>query len=422
MMERAGPHLLPDPDEAWARVTTRWAVPVLPDEVVPLADALGRATAHTLESPIDSPPFDRSAMDGYAVRATDLTLRDDGLGEDARPALVVAGEVPMGRAAHTALGPDQALWVATGSMIPPNADAVVNVERTATVDGRVRVVGPVGLGDNIVRRGEDLRCGETVLEAGRRLRPQDVAVVASLGRTHVTVVRRPRVAVLPTGDELRSPGEDLGPGQIYTSNGYTLAAQVAQAGGQAEVWEPIPDDLAAVTAALREGLTRAEVVLVSGGSSVGVKDLTIPALEALEAEIVVRGVATKPGRPTIAAIVDDRFVVGIPGNPVAAMIAFDLFGRRALERLLRLSPAELAVPRGGAHLTATLDDEIVSRRGRQDYVRVCLRTDGAGGWRAALAPGSSAHLRGMVQGDGLVVVPTAVERIDCGAAVIVTTF
>jgi molybdopterin molybdotransferase len=420
---------LPGPADAWARVVERWTPPTLPGEAVALLDAPGRVIAVEVRSPLDSPPFDRSAMDGYAVRAADLA----GVGEETREALTVVGEVRMGQPAGTALEAGQAMWVATGSMLPPGSDAVVNVERTETSTpagegvARVRVAGAVAVGDNVVYRGADLKRGDVVLRPGRRLRPQDVAVLASLGQTEVEVVRRPRVAVLVTGDELRAPGEALEPGQIYNSNAYALAAQVALAGGLPELWPPIPDDLDAVAGALREALARAEVVLVSGGSSVGIKDLTVQALEVIPGtEVIVHGVATRPGRPSILATAGDRLVVGIPGNPVSAIISFEMFGRPALQRLLRLSPEETAVPRGGARLVARLEAPISSTRGRQDYARVSLRAaePGEAGvrWLASPVPGTSAILTSMVFADGLVVVPPEAAQLREGEEVEVTTF
>lgn len=416
MQERDSWGPLPSPAEAWARVATRWQAPHLATEQVALLEALDRVVAREVVSPLDSPPFDRSAMDGYAVRSTDLPEGPD------RPELTTAGEVPMGTAATAMLGPGQAIWVATGSMIPPGADAVVNVERTEVTAGRLRIVGPVPPGDNIVTRAADLAQGDVVLRPGRRLRPQDVAVLASLGYPTVEVVRRPRVAILLTGDELRAPGQPLAPGQIYNSNGYALAAQALRLGGQPHIAETIPDDLAAVTNALRSAVAQAELVLISGGSSVGVKDLTVQALEALSgAEVLVHGVATRPGRPTILATVSDCLVIGIPGNPVSAMVSFAMFGQPALQRLLRLSAEELAVPRGGAVVQARLEGEITSKHGRQDYARVALRAE-AGAWLARPVLGASSILTSMVFADGLVTVPPNAERLRPGDEVTVTTF
>ncbi len=416
MQERDSWGPLPSPAEAWTRVAARWQAPHLATEQVALLEALDRVVAREVVSPLDSPPFDRSAMDGYAVRSTDLPEGPD------RPELTTAGEVPMGTAATAMLGPGQAIWVATGSMIPPGADAVVNVERTEVTARRLRIVGPVPPGDNIVIRAADLALGDVVLRPGRRLRPQDVAVLASLGYPMVEVVRRPRVAILLTGDELRAPGQPLAPGQIYNSNGYALAAQALRLGGQPHIVDTIPDDLAAVTNALRSAVAQAELVLISGGSSVGVKDLTVQALEALPgAEVLVHGVATRPGRPTILAIVSDCLVIGIPGNPVSAMVSFAMFGQPALQRLLRLSAEELAVPRGGAVVQARLEGEITSKRGRQDYARVALRAE-AGAWLARPVPGASSILTSMVFADGLVIVPPNAERLRPGDEVTVTTF
>ncbi|HWE61409.1 MAG TPA: gephyrin-like molybdotransferase Glp [Chloroflexota bacterium] len=417
MMRDAACHELPSPDVAWMRVRSRWAPPRVPDERVALLDALGRVTAQPVCSPLDSPPFDRAAMDGYAVRAGDLTP------ELSRPSLSVVGEVPMGRAAMQRVEAGEAIWVATGSMIPPGADAVVNVERTHTAPARVCIQGPVHPADHIVRRASAFCAGAPVLGAGHRLRPQDVAVLASLGLPEVTVVRQPRVAILVTGDELRLPEERLEPGQIYTSNGYALAAQVRLAGGVVALWPLIPDDLHAITAALDEALAQAELVLISGGSSVGTKDLTIQALEATTgAAVLVHGVAARPGRPTIVATVGDRLVIGIPGNPMAAMIAFLMFGHPALELLVRLCPQAAAGTHGGRRLVARLAEDLPSQPGRQEYICVRLEASAEGGVRAVPVRGSSSSLSSMLCSDGLVVVPPQADQFGMGKEVEVTVF
>jgi len=408
---------LPTPTQAWNLVACQWTMPEARHEATPLLEAVGRVTAHAVHSPCDSPPFDRAAMDGYAVRAADLA------GSRAGETLRVVGEVRMGQPAELDLDAGQAIWVATGSMIPPGADAVVNVERTRTVAGQVCVEGPVKLGDHISRRASDLPKGAAVLGAGRRLRPQDAAVLASLGLAHVLVMRKPRVAILLTGDELCLPGESLAPGQIYTSNGYALAGQIAQAGGNAVVWPLLPDDLGAIVAAFQEALATADLILISGGSSVGKRDLTAQALEATAGtRLLVEGVAAKPGRPSIVATVGDRLVIGIPGNPMAAMISFAMFGEPALRALLRLSAEETAAPRGGGRLVARLTAPLTSRRGRQEYIPVRLEPAGDRGWGAAPVSGTSAGLAGMVYADGLITVAPEVDCLTAGKEVEVTVF
>jgi molybdenum cofactor synthesis domain-containing protein len=403
---------LPTPDAAWALVGERWLPSTLPAERVDLSAACGRVLAQVVCSPLDMPPFDRAAMDGYAVQARDL----DGF----RPAsgLTIVGEVPMGEQALVPVLHGQAVWVATGSMIPSGADAVVNVERTSTADGHVHIDGPVICGDNIARRAADLGQGEAVLRAGRRLRPHDVGILASLGIPDLLVVRRPRVAVLVTGDELRLPGARLEPGQIYTSNGYALGARVRELGGEAVVWPLIPDDLGVIVATLREALTTAEIILVSGGSSVGVKDLTSSALEATAGtQILVQGVSAKPGRPSIVATVGDRLVVGIPGNPVAAMVSCAMFVEPALEWLLRLDARTRELPRSGTQLRARLGADITTCVGRQEYIFVALHADGMGGWNALPVSRSAASLSSMAQADGMVVARPDIERLMAGEGV-----
>jgi molybdopterin molybdotransferase len=408
------PDRLPTPDDAWSRVAERWCPPDLPIESVPLLSALGRVTAVAICSALDSPPFDRAAMDGYAVRAADVQRCER---------LRIAGAVPIGSLAETTLAEGHAISVATGSMIPRGADAVINLERTERTDAEIEISGAVDPGDNIVRRGEDVRCGAVALSAGRRLRPQDIGLLASLGHLHVSVRRRPAVAVLTTGDELRAPGDQLGPGQIYDCNAYSLAAQVQDAGGEVRIFRRLPDDADAIAAAVREHLGEAEITLLSGGSSVGTKDLTIDVLRTIPGtDIVVDGVAAKPGRPSIVAIVSERLVIGIPGNPVAAMVAFEMFGYRAVSRLLQIHPQETAVPRSCVRLEAFLETDIPSRLGREDYARVTVRAAARGGWLATLVQGTSSHLSSMVRADGFVVAPVGADGLRAGDLVEVTMF
>jgi molybdopterin molybdotransferase len=342
--------------------------------------------------------------------------------ERAPARLSFAGEVPMGAASGVSVGAGQAVWVATGSMLPQGADGVVMVERTAREDETVLVRQEVGAGDNVVRRGADLRAGDAVLRAGRRLRPQDVAVLASMGIAAVPVRPRPRVAIVSGGDELVSPGALLGPGQIYDSNSYAMAAQVAAWGAEPHIMPHTPDRPEAVRAALREALGQAQIVLLSGGSSVGIKDLTAEAIDAAgQPGVVVHGVAMRPGRPTIVGVVDGVLVIGIPGNPVSAMVACEVFARPAIEALLGQQPARIAGVVGDYAAIGRLAERVGSQVGRQDYVRVRLQAE-ADGLAVYPVPGGSGVIRSMVDADGLLVVPPERAAIEAGEQVEVRLF
>jgi len=408
------------PAVAWERVRATWGPPNLtaPHDVS-LDEARGRVLATDAHAPLDSPAFDRSAMDGYAVRAADTASATD----DAPARLSYAGDVPMGTASTVRVAPGQAVWVATGSMIPDGVDGVIMVERTAREGDSVLARQAVSPGDNIVRRGDDLRAGALVLRAGHTLRPQDVAVCASMGLARVAVRACPRVAIVSGGDELVTPGEPLGPGQIYDANSYAMAAQIAAWGGDPYILPRTPDRPDAVRDALRRAAGEADLVLLSGGSSVGVKDLTAAAIDAAGAPgVVVHGVAMRPGRPTIIGVVDGVLVIGIPGNPVSAMVACDVFARPAVETLLGVVPARVAGVIGDAAVYGTLMARAPSQVGRQDYIRVALARSDDGAVTVTPVPGGSGVIRSMVDADGLLVVPPERASFEQGETVEVRLF
>ncbi len=411
------------PAAAWARALDAWRPPSLPIDEAPLTAAPRRVLASSVVAPSDSPAFDRSAVDGYAVRAADVVEATSA----APVALRFIGMVTMGAQATIVVGQGEAAWVATGAMMPEGADAMVMVERTSRPEpgGPVLVGVAPRAGADIVRRGDDLREGMTVLPAGRRLSPRDIAALASMGVAEVSVRARPHVAVISGGDELVTPGVPLGPGQIYDSNSYALAAQIEAWGGIPRLYPRVKDDEDAVLEALQEALRESDIVLVSGGSSVGLKDLTSGAVTAAGGPgVVVHGVAMRPGRPTLLGVVDGVYVVGVPGNPVTAMIVCETFVRPAIETLLGVEALGEAGLPGGAVTYGTLDEPIGSLMGRQDYVRV--RLDHAGDESAVSVvrplPGGSNSIRSMVDADGLLVVPPDRDSLEKGERVAVHLF
>src|SRR3954470_13820649 len=313
---------------AEARERVLAAVRPLPAEDVPLDAALGRVLAEEVRSEADLPPFDSSAMDGFAVVAGPA-------GE-----LPVVGESRAGRPAERPLSAGEAMRISTGAAVPEGADAVVPVERVETgTDGRV-LVPETQPGAHIRRAGEDVREGAPVIAAGTELDPAGVAVLAALGHARVRCGRVPRVAVLVTGDELVEPGEPLGPGQIRDSNAYALSAQAVRAGARVTSRTIVRDERAATEEAFARALQEADVVIGSGGVSVGPHDHVKPALAALGVEERFWGVRLKPGKPTwFGTAPGGKLVFGLPGNPVSAMINFHLFARPALRALIRGDPS-----------------------------------------------------------------------------------
>jgi molybdopterin molybdotransferase len=366
-------------DIATARERVLAAVTALPAESVELAAALGRVLAEDLASAHDLPPFDSSAMDGYAVVA----------GPAAE--LPVVGESRAGHPAGRTLAGGEAIAISTGAQIPDGADAVVPVERVELHDGRVRVP-ETPPGNHVRRAGEDVRAGELVVRSGTTLGPAELAVAASVGRDALACGRRPRVAVLVTGDELVGPGVALGPGQIRDSNTTALAAQAQRAGAEVISREVVPDNLEATTAALGAALEGADVVCVSGGVSVGPHDHVKPALRSLGVDEQFWGVALKPGKPTWFGTRGQTLVFGLPGNPVSAMVTFHLFVRPALRALAGGDPED-------ARASAVLDQP-VKRNPARDQVLRCRLSARDDGWHVEPTKAQESHVLTSMVGAG----------------------
>jgi molybdopterin molybdotransferase len=379
--------------------------PSLGTEPVSLGDARGRVLGADVVATADLPGFARSIVDGFAVRAASTFGASEG-----SPALLsVAGEVEMGRTAEGSVGPGEAVRIPTGGMLPAGADAVVMVEHTEAIDSStIEAARAVAPGGNVIQADEDVAEGQVVLERGVLLRSQELGLLAALGVDRVTVHRRPVVAILSTGDEVVPAGQEPGPGQVRDVNSHTLAAQVEACGGVARKLGIVLDDFDAFLAIVRSALEEADLLLVSGGSSVGTRDLTIDVLGALpDSEVLIHGVSIKPGKPTILARVGSKAVWGLPGHVASAMVVFEVLVRRFVERIGGL---ERPRPRGLAR--ARLSRNVSSMHGRTDFVRVRLRGD-----EASPVLGRSGLIRTMVEADGLVEIPRDSEGLDAGAAV-----
>jgi molybdopterin molybdotransferase len=387
-------------------------------EEVELAAAAGRVLAAAVAAPEHVPSFLRASMDGYAVRAQDTF----GASVAAPQYLQIRGEVPMGEVPERGVGPGEVLRAPTGAMLPTGADAVVMVEYTAEhPDGTLEVRRPVAPGENVLSPGEDVRQGEVLFPAGRRLRPQEVGLLAALGVTTVTVYRRSRVAIFSSGDEVVPIDQQPSPGQVRDCNAYLTAAQVAEWGGLPLIHGIIPDDFNALRKTLAAVLAEADLILISGGSSVGVRDLTLEAIRALPgAAILVHGVAIRPGKPTILASLGDKGekpLLGLPGHPASAAVVMEVLGRPLLERLSGLESQSL----WGGTVTALLSRNLAGASGREDYVRVRLRHEGDTLWADPVL-GPSGLLSPMVKSDGLVMIPLGVEGLVKGEPVTVRLF
>jgi molybdopterin molybdotransferase len=387
---------------AEARGLVQGEIEALPAETLPLGDALGRVLAEPVRSGRTIPPADCSAMDGYAVRAADLL--------SAPQELRLAFEVAAGASSSPMLQAGECARIFTGAPVPQGADSVVMQEDTKAEGVRVRFSISPRLGDHIRRAGEDVEAGDQVLDAGTRIAAPQVGLLASLGRTVLRVHRRPRVAILSGGDELVEPDEDVSGGRIVASNAYSLAAQCRESGALPTNLGIARDTPEALERALRSGLGF-DVLLSSAGVSVGDHDHVRPVLEKLGCRLLFWGVQMKPGYPVTFGRFEAEggpLVFGLPGNPVSAMVTFELFVRPGLLRL-------------GGHRTLTrptvrakLEEPLRKKAGRQHYVRVMLGREADGFVARTTGNQSSGVLRSMSLAQGLLVFPAESTELGAG--------
>ncbi len=387
-------------------------------ETVASARASGRVLATEVKSPCDLPHFDRAMMDGFAVRMQDVS----GASTETPVTLRVAGRVEMGKPAECPVETGTAVEVGTGAALPAGADAVVMVEYTERLaDNVIAVTRPVARYDNMMRAGQDYRKGDTVSRAGKRLAPKDVAALASVGVSRVDIFKKPAAAIISTGDELVPHEEEPAVGQVRESNGVVLAALVERDGGIATAMGIVRDDLDRLIQAVQQGMDCADMVLISGGSSVGVRDLTMAALESFKkSEILVHGVAMRPGKPTIVASVAGKPVIGLPGHPVSSLVAYEVVVRPLLERLSGCSTEAIPV-RSGSVVRAVLEQRVPALMGRDEYVRVRLerRTHELVAVPLGRTSGATSTL---ADADGWVLVDMNTEGLEPGQEVEVTLF
>lgn len=377
---------------------------VLAPERIALADALGRVLAEEVVADSDLPPFDRAQMDGYAVRAADTAHT---------PArLRVVGESAAGSGWKDEMKPGEAVRIMTGAPVPLGADSVQKVEVTVERDGHVEVAEATSQGQFIVRRASEIKMGQTVLEAGEEVNAARMAALASFGYAEVRVGKRPRAAVLATGTELVAVGERPGADQIRDSNSYSLSAYAQLAGATVERLPLAGDDPELLKREIAEAAARSDVLILSGGVSMGVYDFTKTALHALDAEIFFERVSLRPGKPTVFARLGNTLVFGLPGNPVSVSVTFNLFARTALRAMQGCR--EAAMPEERAVLARSVKGSVE----RASYLPARLLTDEAG--RLVAEPlkwGGSSDFVAFARATALVIVPEGVPILDGGAVV-----
>ena len=387
------------------RMLDALAVPIERTERVPLLESLHRVAARDVVSAIDVPLADRAAMDGYAVRASDTYRAGKFKPAEVRQIeTLYADSVPKKTVAK-----GTATEVATGSTLPKGADAVVMVEDTEREGNAVRVYSPVHPGENVSRRGEDIRKGEAVVRAGEFLTPAKVGAIAAVGAKDVEVFAKPRVAILTTGDEVIPPGGTIRPGQVYDINAHTMASVVREAGGEPVLLGRVPDKLEALKAAIRRA-TRLDLVVFSGGSSVGEKDMILDVLQAM-GEVRFHGVAVKPGKPTVLGVVGGKAVLGMPGYPTSCLSNCYMMLAPMLRTIARLPPAPEKV------VELPLSKRIVSSMGRVEFHTVRVE-DGM----AVPAYKESGAITSMAHADGYIEIPANVDLVEKGERVRVILF
>jgi putative molybdopterin biosynthesis protein len=402
-------------DEAKARFERHLDLAPIGAENVALTAALGRVLAADVLSAVDAPPFDRSNVDGFALRAADTQGATDATPRH----LILNNEVlTCGMPPTLTVAPGTTTALATGGMIPRGADAVVMIEWTDLIETDVapaiELRRTVGAGQFVSYAGSDMARGETVFRRGVRIGSREIGMLAACGLAEVAVVRRPKVAVLSTGDELTKPGAPLRPGAVYDSNGAIIAAAVAEAGGEPVAYGAFPDDAAVLEAALRQALGECDMVVLSGGTSKGAGDLSHTIVGGLGAPgILVHGVALKPGKPLCLAVADGKPVVVLPGFPTSAIFTFHAFVAPVIRAFAGLPPE------AARHVEATVPVRIASELGRKEFALVSL-VEGQGGLVAFPSPKGSGAVTSFSQSDGFVEIDALAQALDAGTRAQVT--
>lgn len=384
----------------------------LPSERIPLDASLDRIPAEAIVAREDLPEGSRSTVDGFAVRAEDTFGASDAI-----PAFLdIAAAISMGTIPDFEIRAGQAAQIPTGGFLPQGADAVVMVEYTNPAGSNsIEVTRPVTVRTNVLERGEDAKSGEILFSTGKKLRPQELGFFAALGVTDVGVYRKPRVAVLSSGDEVVPIDRKPSLGQIRDANSHAIAALVRASGAEPFSLDIIPDNADLLKEAIKNGLAQADVVAISGGSSVGTRDLMVDAVSALPGvEILAHGVAIRPGKPTLLARQMDKAIFGLPGHPVSALIVAQVFLAPFLQYLQggRMEKGPL-----GHRMQAELATSIDSTIGLEEYVRVRIEETKEAGFVAYPVFGKSGMLSTMVKADGIVLVPMNAEGLSKGKAV-----
>jgi len=401
-------------DDALDRYLREVRIERLQPEEIPVAEALSRILAEDVNSQFDVPNFDRSAVDGYAVRSEDTY----GASSTSPMVFDVVGHVGIGQMPSISVAKLQAVEIATGAPLPNGADSIVMLEYTERIGkDKIEVYRPVTPWGDVSRRGEDVRKGERVLMQGTFLQPQDLGILAAIGLDHVKVVRKPRVAVLSTGNELVEPGSSVELGKVIDVNRLIISSLIKDVGGEPMDFGIVRDVTSDIVKRISEGLRSSDMVLISGGTSVGGRDLVPDAVNSLgKPGIIVHGISMRPGKPTALAAVGDKPVILLPGYPVAALIAFNTFVQAVIDRMLGTSLGKVS----RQTIRAKMLRRVPSRSGIRDYVRVLVTKTEIGYVAEPIRITGAGIISSMVKANGLVVIPEEVEGLEKGEEVEVT--
>ena len=396
------------PHEAFDRLEK--ILPVhLEAEDLPTEKALGRVTAAPISAPYSLPSFDRSSVDGFAVRATETFGANDSL-----PAyLSLIGEVPMGEAPGFSLTAFQCCAIHTGGMLPVGADAVVMLEHTqGSRPLEIEILRAVAIGENVIKEGEDVITGQEVVPVGTRLRPAEIGGLMALGILHLKVTRKPRVAIISSGDEIVAPGDELTLGRIRDVNSFSLSAVVEETGGIPIRYGIVPDNFEKLFDVASQALSECDLVVITAGSSASVRDLTSQVINQLgNPGVLIHGVNVKPGKPTILGMCQGKAVIGLPGNPVSALVIAGLFLVPAIQLLAGINRDR---PKPG--VMAKLSLNLASQAGREDWIAVCL-VRGEEGYTARPVFGKSNLIFTLIRADGLIRIPPESTGLNAGETV-----
>ena len=405
--------LLP-PKESLDKLLRNLPDPKLATETISTDSALGRITATDLRAPHALPEFPRSTVDGFAVKAADTYGASNFL-----PAyLNLIGECPMGAAPELEITPTTTAIIHTGGMLPKGADAVVMLEYTQTVDNEIEILRAVADGENVIRIGEDVVEGSLIKPKGSSIRPAEVGGMMALGFTQIEVAKHPKIGIISSGDEVVTPEKRPEPGQVRDINSYTLSTLVEKYGGETVIYGIVADSLDAMKMAISRALDECEMVLITAGSSASARDMTAAAIGELgEPGVLVHGVNTRPGKPTILGVCDGKAVIGLPGNPVSALVNGYVFVAPLVRRLLGQSAEELR-----PSISAKLTVNIPSQAGREDWIPVKLvpersRAQSKGGFLANPIFGKSNLIFTLVSADGLLKISADATGLSTGEIV-----